>query len=164
MIRRLALLMLVTTAAFAGEREIRFEVNVSASREAVWNAWTTVDGVKSWFAGGANIDLRPDGAYEIFFAPDAPAGQRGADGMRLLLVQKPSALAFTWNAPAKFPDARQQRTHVMVRLHEVSANETKVTLVHDGFGDGAEWDAVRAYFENAWGKVVLPRLAQRFKD
>lgn len=163
MIRRIALLMLVTTAAFAGEKEIRFEVNVPASREAVWNAWTTVEGVKSFFAGGANIDLRPDGMYEIFFAPDAPEGQRGADGMRVLLVQKPSALAFTWNAPGTFPNARGQRTHVMLRLEEVSANETKVTLVHDGFGDGNEWDAVRAYFENAWGEVVLPRLAAAFR-
>lgn len=162
MIRRLTLLMLIATGAFAGEKEIRLEVNVAASREAVWSAWTTVDGVKSWFAGGANIDLRPDGAYEIFFAPNAPAGQRGADGMRLLLVQKPEALAFTWNAPQKFAQARPQRTHVMVRLHEVSPDETRVTLVHDGFGEGAEWDEVRAYFENAWGKVVLPRLVERF--
>lgn len=162
MIRRLVLVVLVTTAAFAGEREIRAEVNVPASREAVWNAWTTVEGVKSFFAGGANIDLRPDGAYEIFFAPEAPQGQRGADGMRLLLVQKPAVLAFTWNAPAKFPEARKQRTHVMVRLHEVSATETRVTLVHDGFGEGAEWDEVRAYFEHAWGKIVLPRLVERF--
>jgi uncharacterized protein YndB with AHSA1/START domain len=162
MIRRLALLLLITTAAFAGEKEIHLEVSVPASREAVWNAWTTVDGVKSWFAGGANIDLRPDGAYEIYFEPDAPAGQRGADGMRLLLVQKPAVLAFTWNAPAKFPEARPQRTHVMVRLQEVSATETKVTLVHDGFGEGKEWDEVRAYFENAWGKIVLPRLVERF--
>lgn len=162
--RRLALVlwMLAAAGAFAHDREVRVEVNVPASREAVWKAWTTVEGVKSFFAGGANIDLRPDGAYEIFFAPDAPEGQRGADGMRLLLVQPNVALAFTWNAPSKFPNARQQRTHVMVRLHELSPGETKVTLVHDGFGDGAEWDEVRAYFEQAWGKVVLPRLVARF--
>lgn len=35
--------------------------------------------------------------------------------------------------------------------------------MHDGFGEGEEWDEVRAYFENAWGEVVLPRLVDSFK-
>jgi uncharacterized protein YndB with AHSA1/START domain len=164
MIRRFALLIVMFTAAaaFASDQEIRLEVTVPASREDVWKAWTTVEGVKSFFAGGANIDLRPDGAYEIFFAPEAPEGQRGADGMRLLLVQPNVALAFTWNAPGKFANARPQRTHVMIKLHSISEKVTKVTLVHDGFGEGEEWHEVRTYFEDAWGNIVLPRLVQSF--
>jgi uncharacterized protein YndB with AHSA1/START domain len=150
--------------AVASEEGIRIETIVPASLDEVWNAWTTVDGVKSFFAGGANIDLRPDGAYEIYFDPSAAEGHRGADGMRVLLVQPKSALAFTWNAPAKFPEARRNRTHVMVRFQALSAKETKVVLTHDGFGEGSDWDAVRAYFQSAWGEVVLPRLVARFRS
>src|SRR5687767_2002271 len=110
-------LILTSVAALGGSDEgIRLEVMVAASVDEVWEAWTTVEGVKSFFAADARIDLRPDGPYEIFFDPSAPAGKRGADDMRVMLVQPKTALAFTWNAPEKFPNARGQRTHVMVRF------------------------------------------------
>jgi uncharacterized protein YndB with AHSA1/START domain len=153
---------LLAPSAFA-EGGLRFETRVPASIEEVWTAWTTVEGIKSFFAPGANIDLKPDGAYEIFFDPSQPAGSRGADGMKILLVQRPLALAFTWNAPPKFVEQRRQRTHVMVRLFPISDRETRVVLTHDGFGEGEEWAAVRGYFERAWRDVVLPRLVKRFQ-
>ena len=81
----------------------------------------------------------------------------------MMLVQPNVALAFAWNAPAKFPNARNQRTHVMIRLYPISENETRVVLTQDGFGEGEEWDQVREYFRNAWGGYVLPRLVQRFE-
>ena len=153
---------LFATALVADETGIRLETTVKASREAVWTAWTTEEGVK-FFAPGSHIDLRPDGWYEIFFDPKAPEGRRGADGQRVMLVQPPSAFAFTWNAPEKFPNARNQRTHVMIRLYPLSENETRVVLTQDGFGEGKEWDDVREYFKKAWGDYVLPRLVKRFE-
>lgn len=141
---------------------IHVEVIVDAPREAVWKAWTTEEGVKRFFAPAARIEPKVGGAYEIFFAPDQPEGQRGADGMRILLLQPPSALAFTWNAPAAFGERRRQLTHVIVRLYPVSDKQTRVTLTHSGFGVGPEWDAVRDYFDGAWSTVVLPRLQKAF--
>jgi uncharacterized protein YndB with AHSA1/START domain len=163
--KKLLVLILITipTLARGEELSIRAEAVVKAPREAVWRAWTTPEGIKSFFAKGSNIDLRPDGAYEIFFAPDQPAGLRGADGMRLLLVQPPSVLAFTWNAPFEFPEQRKQRTHVMLRFTPIDDNTTRVLLVHDGFGDGPEWQKVRDYFQNAWTTFVLPRLVASFE-
>lgn len=146
----------------AAEEAVRVEAVVQAPREAVWKAWTTEEGVKSFFAPAAHIELRPDGWYEILFDPKAPAGQRGADGNRVMLVQEPSLLAFTWNAPSKFPGAQHQHTHVMVRLSAIDANTTRVVLTHDGFGEGEEWAKVRSYFEKAWGEFVLPSLVRRF--
>lgn len=143
--------------------EIRVEVVVAAPVEAVWNAWTTAEGLESFFAREARVDLRPGGAYEILFDPAAAPGDRGADDMEVMLVQPHRALAFTWNAPPRFPDQRPQRTHVMIRFRPLEENRTRVVLVHDGFGEGEEWDAVRAYFENAWGEVVLPKLVKRFE-
>ena len=51
-------------------------VLVEATLQQVWRAWTTVEGVKTFFAPDARIELRPNGRYEILFDLDAPEGER----------------------------------------------------------------------------------------
>ena len=109
------------------------------------------------------MNLHPGGRYEIFFNPDAPEGQRGGEGCRILALQAPIMLSFTWNAPVELPHVRGQNTHVIVRLFKSGADRTVITLTHDGWGEGGEWDEAFKYFERAWGKIVLPRLKHRFK-
>ena len=46
------------------ERIITGEVIVPAPRNAVWDAWTTPAGARTFFAPQCKIDLRPGGAYE----------------------------------------------------------------------------------------------------
>lgn len=143
------------------ERGIRLETTVKAPVDQVWQAWTTEEGLR-FFAPASNVELRPGGAYEIFFDPSKPAGHRGADGNRVMLVQDKVAFAFTWNAPETFPFARHQHTHVMIRFYPVSATETRIVFTQDGFGEGKDWDKVREYFQKAWGEYVLPRLVAKF--
>ena len=144
------------------EKVISAEVLVAASLAEVWDAWTTETGIRSFFAPACNIDIRPDGKYEILFDPDAPPGQRGGEGMRIMSVQPMSMLSFTWNAPPHLPEARKQRTHVIVRFLEETQG-TRVRLLHDGWGSGGEWDLAFRYFDQAWNEIVLPRLEYRFK-
>ena len=40
--------------------------------------------------------------------------------MKVLGVQENRMITFTWNAPPSLPEARQQRTVVIVRLKEIS--------------------------------------------
>jgi uncharacterized protein YciI len=56
---------------------------------------------------------------------------------------------------------RKQHTLVVVKLREADPKSTEVTLEHVGWGDGAEWEKVRAYFDRAW-EAVLGSLKQRF--
>jgi len=135
---------------------------VEASVDAVWEAWTSEEGIKTFFAPACNVDLRVDGLYEILFNPDAEPGQRGAEGMRIMAFQPKKMLAFTWNAPHDLPNVRDQLTHVVIRLFELPEGRTRVTLAHDGWGEGEEWDKAFAYFVRAWKDVVLPRLKYRF--
>ena len=74
--------------------------------------------------------------------------------MRFLALQPPRMLSFTWNAPPSLPQAREQRTFVVIRFQPVSERETRVTLHHTGWGDGGEWDKAYAYFDRAWGNVL----------
>jgi uncharacterized protein YndB with AHSA1/START domain len=145
------------------ERVIQAELTVKAGIEEVWQAWTTAAGITTFFASAGNVELRVDGPYEIFFNPEAEPGKRGGEGMRILAFQPPQMLSFTWNAPPHLPNVRQQRTHVVVRLKELTPNQTRVTLAHDGWGEGEEWDQAFAYFSRAWSEVVLPRLKYRFE-
>jgi uncharacterized protein YndB with AHSA1/START domain len=145
------------------ERVIAAEVVVPAPVEQVWEAWATGAGAQTFLAPRCRIEARPGGAYEILFRLDAPEGQRGSEGMIVLAAQAPHLLSFTWNAPPHLPAVRAQRTHVTVRLAPAGAGHTRVTLRHDGWGEGGEWDEAFAYFERAWTRTVLPRLRHRFE-
>jgi uncharacterized protein YndB with AHSA1/START domain len=144
--------------------ELRFETVIEAPRGQVWQAWTTREGVLSFFAPNCRLEMEPGGAYEMYFNLDAPKGEWGGEGCRFLAIEEPCMLSFTWNAPPEFPDVRRQKTHVTLRFEEVSMERTRVILTHDGWGSGEEWQLARAYFERAWGQVVLPRLQKRFLD
>lgn len=149
-------------SAAAAERAIDKTVEVPASVEQVWDAWTTREGIVSFLAPDARIEPRVGGLFEIWFDPTAAAGDRGADDMRFLALQPRRMLSFTWNAPPHLPQARAQRTVVIVRLEPAGDRLTRVTLHHTGWGDGGEWDQAHAYFDRAWG-TVLGNLRRRFE-
>lgn len=146
------------------EKQILFEIKIPAPLTEVWQAWTTEEGAKTFFARDCKIDLRPGGAYEMYFNLDAPSGEQGGEGMILLAIQQGKMLSFTWNAPPSLPAVRGEMTHVTVRFSETSPQETLVCLVHDGWGEGGEWDQAFDYFTLAWGEIVLPRLKYRFEE
>ncbi len=150
-------------AALAQERMIVKQVLVKAPVEAVWQAWTTSDGIKSFFAPDAKVEARADGAFEIYFNPYGAPGTKGAEGMRFLALQPQRMLSFTWNAPPHLAEVRGQRTSVTVRMHPAGDGQTQVTLSHSGWGDGGQWDQAYAYFDRAWGNV-LANLQKRFSE
>lgn len=157
-----ALLARDAAAAELGERVLRAEVVVNGPIGEVWRSWTTSDGARTFFAPDAWIEPRVDGAYELYFRPEAPAGLRGSEGMRILAFEPEKRLAYTWNAPPEIPEIRGQRTQVIVELEALGAARTRVRLTHLGWGHGEAWDRAYAYFDRAWGAIVLPRLVARF--
>jgi uncharacterized protein YndB with AHSA1/START domain len=145
------------------EKVIVGQITLPAPLVDVWDAWTTEEGAQSFFAPKCKIRLEPGGAYEMLFDLDADVGNQGGEGMIVLAVQPRRMLAFTWNAPPHLPTVRGQMTHVTVRMRQMEAEETLVTLRHDGWGEGGEWEEAYRYFKRAWLEVVLPRLKYRFE-
>jgi uncharacterized protein YndB with AHSA1/START domain len=152
--------MTVITAN-ATEPAIELSVAVKAPVAEVWKAWTTSEGIVSFFAPEARVEARPDGPFTIIIDPYAAPGQQGADDMKVLAVEHEQLLSFTWNAPPSLPQARQQRTVVVLRFAP-QADGTRLTLSHLGWGSTGEWPKARAYFERAWPNV-LKQLQQRFE-
>ena len=143
------------------ERMIQKEAAIPAPLREVWHAWTTQEGVCTFFAPDANVELCIGGQYEMLFDPDAPAGSRGSEGCRVLSFLPDRMLSFDWNAPPQYPDVRRERTWVVVELAAGPLATTRVVLTHLGWKAGDDWEHVFHYFTRAWD-TVLGRLAYRF--
>jgi uncharacterized protein YndB with AHSA1/START domain len=161
--RLAGLLLAWPLAAAAAERAIDKQVQVPASVDEVWAAWTTREGIVGFFAPDARVEARIGGPFEIYFDPLGAPGSRGADDMRFLALQPKRMLSFDWNAPPHLPEARAQRTFVVVRLAPQGDKLTLVSLHHTGWGDGGQWDQAYTYFDRAWGNV-LANLKKRFES
>lgn len=146
------------------DRVLHLEKIVRASLDDVWRAWTTEEGVTAFAPPAAKIDLRVGGAYEWYFILDAPEGQRGAEGCRVLSYVPKQSLAFTWNAPPKISELRSAgaRTQVHVTMAPAGRGRVRVTLTQFGYGEGDAWNQYYDYFEKAWASV-LDALAAHFE-
>jgi len=156
------LLAFVLQASASNERTLHKEVLLDAPLDQVWAAWTTRDGIVSFFAPDANVEARVGGPFQIYMDPLGAPGMKGADDMRYMAIQPMRMLSFDWNAPPSLPEARKQRTFVVLRFEPVGALQTRLTLTHVGWGDGGEWDKAFVYFDAAWNKI-LGNLKKRFE-
>ncbi|MBX3396488.1 MAG: SRPBCC domain-containing protein [Phycisphaerae bacterium] len=140
------------------DRILRKEVVIHATIDEVWHAWTTSEGIRSFFVPDSNVDLRIGGPFELFMGMDAPdeSGLRGSESCRILSYLDREMLAFEWNFPPAVMRLRKSgaKTHVVIRLRQVDGGRVKVTLSQAGWGKGEDWDAGYAYFDSAWGKVL----------
>lgn len=139
------------------ECSIQKEKTIKAPLNEVWQAWTTTEGVTTFFAPKAKVELKIGGSYEMLFDLEAPEGSQGGEGLRILSYLPKQRLAFEWNAPPEFPNVRGEKTWVVVCLEAKDENHTKVTLTHLGWQAGEEWNQVYAYFLRAWD-IVMGRL------
>ena len=152
---------LASAVGHAEERAINERITVKANVDDVWKAWTTTEGIKTFFAPDAKVELKVDGPFQVYMNPFAEPGLKGADDMRIIGFQDKKMLSFTWNAPPSLPEARKQRTVVIVRLISRGDAITDVTIHHVGWGEGGEWDKAHDYFVKAWPSV-LKNLQKRF--
>jgi len=137
---------------------------IESEIKAIWKKWTTHEGLKTFFGLENKIELRPGGAFEIFFLLDNPKGTRGGEGNQVLSFLPEEMLSFTWNAPPTIPEVRNHphRTWVVITLEALAQERTKVTLKHVGWLDGEKWDETFDYFDRAWD-LVLKSLQESCK-
>jgi uncharacterized protein YndB with AHSA1/START domain len=133
------------------DRAIVVEREIDAPVAEVWRVWTTNEGFRDVFQRATNIDLRIGGPFEIFWDTE---NRIGSNGCQFLSVSRHRHIAFSWNAPPSIPSIREKRTVVTVTFEDLAGGRTKMTLVNDGYGAGADWDEAFAYFENAWPWVT----------
>jgi uncharacterized protein YndB with AHSA1/START domain len=138
------------------------EISVRAPLEAVWNAWTTAEGL-AYISSQSNIELRVGGAYEWFLAgePD-DYGIHGSQGSHVLAFLPRKMLAFSWTFPPDIPELRytNKRTQVVVLFEEDSDGLVNIKLQALGWQEGEPWQRGWEYFDNAWGAVLTAMKQQ----
>jgi uncharacterized protein YndB with AHSA1/START domain len=140
----------------APEKALLFEVLVPATPAAIWQAFSTSDGLSTWLTPGAMVDLRPGGEWTAHF----PGGKTGGGTILSFVPQKEIVLAAL--APEQFPTVREQRTTVRFEFTP-QGDGTLVKLTQTGWKSGEEWD--KAYEYLAKGNAqLLATLRRRFLD
>ncbi len=145
------------------DKILKKEIEIKAPVSEVWNAWTTEEGLKSFFSPNVHIEMRIGGPYEIYFAADQPYGIRGSEGCKILSYLPEKLLSFEWNAPPKFGELRYKHTQVVIHFEETDSGGTRLNFAQYGWGKGEKWDEIYDYFDRAWD-YVLGNLKKSIED
>lgn len=131
-------------------------LNINTNLTNAWWKWTTHEGLKTFFGADNKIELKVNGAFEIYFLMANPEGERGSETCKILSFLPHKMLSFSWNAPPKFSTIRNSndKTWVVVNFKELEKEVTEVTLNHLGWLEGQEWEELYNYFDLAWDSVL----------
>jgi uncharacterized protein YndB with AHSA1/START domain len=144
-------------AAESGVKAIRKSVTVACSRAKAWEFWTTSEGLAKFFSPDSKVELKPGGAYEMFFGaqPD-DNGLRGSEGSRVVTLIPNELLIFDWTFAPNTPELRKSRKKipVMLTFHALSPKQTRIDLVHYGWVEGEEMETGFKYFDQVWPHVL----------
>ena len=138
----------------APDKALVFEVTVPATRSAVWQAFTTSEGLSTWLTPGAVVDLKEGGQWTAHF----PGGKTG--GGTILSFTPEQEIVMAALAPERFPTVRKERTRVKFEFTD-QGDSTLVRLTQNGWETGVEWDAAYEYLAKG-NAQLLETLRRRF--
>ncbi|MBV8602666.1 MAG: SRPBCC domain-containing protein [Candidatus Eremiobacteraeota bacterium] len=136
-------------------KRIDWSLTVPASLDAVWDAFTTSEGLSAWAAPAANVELRDGGKWLVNFPNAAPGGGT------ILIYQPKTLLAISAMAPERFPNVRRERTLAVFTFTPSGPDRTEVHLTQTGWKTGDEWDRAFAYLSEG-NAQLLQLLYRRF--
>ena len=133
----------------------------AATREHVFAAWTRAETLKSWFCPGADttvpvaeVDAREGGTYRIVM--QNKDGETYSPSGTYEKIVENEQLIFSW----KWADS-DLVTRVTIDLKALNANETELTLTHEGFPEtdirdrhNEGWDGCLSRLEQSLSQTV----------
>jgi len=139
----------------APHRSLKLEVSVPASVDAVWQAFSTSEGLSTWLTPGAVVDLRNGGEWTAHF----PGGKTGGGTIVNFVPKKEMVMSAM--APEWFPTVRAERTTATFRFLPLGPASTLVQLEQTGWKEGEEWHKAYDYLA-AGNAQLLETLRRRF--
>lgn len=138
----------------------RVTFTVNASRDAVWKAWTTAEGLSAWMAPHADIDARKGGKMRVNYNADGALGDpQTIENTVLALKPRRLMTIRATKCPEGFPYSEAIKTmKTEIRLKDAGPGATQVSFVGSGFTDDEESKKMRSHFRR--GNVVTARRLQ----
>ncbi len=136
---------------------------VEASLDAVWAAWTTGDGLRSWLAPHADIDLRVGGLMRTNYSAQGTLGDPHTIENTVLSFEPRRMISImVAKAPDTFPFPNAiQEMWTVIYFEAAGPGRTKVRVVGLGFRPSEESQRMRAFFERG-NATTLEQLQRHF--
>jgi len=149
----------------AGQKALQLGMDIPAPPHAVFEAFATSEGFKSWAVAVARIDLRTGGEIESSYDPKAKIGDPN-NIKNQIVTFIPDHLLVIRNiqAPTGFAGQGEfQKTVTVVEFDPIASGGTRVRLTNTGYGASPEAQTVYGHFE--WGNAyTLAELKKRFES
>jgi len=160
------ILPFVVAASNAGDKHrLVSTIVVDAPRAAVWKAFTTSDGAKSWMVAHADIDLKIGGLMRTHYDPKGKLGDENSIENTIISFDPERMYSIkNTKAPKTFPFPKSiQAMWTVVYFEDAGEGKTKVTVVGLGFTDDEESQKLRAFFQRG-NDITLQGLQAHFKN
>lgn len=135
---------------------------VAAPLETVWNAWATSEGLQSWLAPHADIDLKIGGRMRSNYNAEGRLGDAQTIENAILAYEPLRMLSIQVSKPPEdFPFADTIRDMWTVIYFEPrTPGETLVRVVAMGFTAAEQSQAMRAFFDRG-NALTIQQLQAR---
>lgn len=132
-----------------GARTLCHEMVMPAPPAEVWPLFATTEGLASWLAPVAAIDLRIGGLWESSYRPDARIGDPGNIHNRILSHNPEKMLSIAVDrAPPGFPEPELVRTvWTVIDFEAIGRSRTRVRVSMIGYRQGEGYDRLYAMFK-----------------
>lgn len=137
--------------ALADDQRVVDEFVVDAPLDAVWNAFSTTEGLKSWAAPLADIDFRVGGKWRANYNADGKLGDENTIENTILCFDPKRMLALKATGFPKgfaFEEAAK-KTWSVFYFSSISETKTKIAIVGLGYDDSEQSQQMRAFFKPA---------------
>jgi uncharacterized protein YndB with AHSA1/START domain len=144
-------------------RVLQHSVVIPATLPAIWEAFTTTEGVKSWAVPVASVDFRVGGIWESSYSRTAGIGAPGNIKNKFLSYIPMKMLSIqAINAPPTFqhPEVLAE-IFTVVEFEELGPKSVRLTSSMVGFKNTEAHDAVYRFFESG-NASSMKSLYQRF--
>ena len=137
---------------------------VNAPIEAVWNAFTTRQGLESWMVAKTEIELKVGGLWRTSYSKASTLDDDAAIHHMILAYDPGRMLSFrTVRFPKGFPFPNAiLKTWNVVYFEPVGDGQTKVTTRMLGYTDDEESQRMRTFFERG-NRETMDNLIKRFE-
>lgn len=145
-----------------GTRTLCFELVVPAAQAEIWRLFTTTDGLGSWVAPVAAIDLRIGGIWEASYRPDGRIGDPANIRNRVLSYVPLRMLSIAVDsAPPDFPEADLARSvWTVLEFEPAGQTKTRVRVSMLGYRNGEGFERLYARFSSG-NSLTLKALHTR---